>query len=430
MPYIDVTVQKTGYRTVQHSANHGYDPIPIHRPKFIFFEFVGLRPNIPHWIFFGNKLVTHFVNTSYSEADYTSASGGSVLKEPGDQFTNASAFPSSGSLTYSGPTAASGPINSDANGVLNGVFYLQSNTDYSWGINTDGHKFMAIDVSVPDKSKCKSYGTATFRGFGQYENYYTYTREEKYTYDETQQVWQEPANTTNNSPSSNPNTPNTKNDDGGNDKEMGWYQMDCALTGKTYNYHGDVSFGSHGWHMIKSGKATSLGVEGPKYGTATVETTNNLVAETHNEASNHADYGNAENSSSGEGSVLCSLLQRRGYLSEEVWRLDNAFGCMIIDKDSDIYDGYYAWAHPLVKWYERESVLSKIHFYTITLPLVYCWAKHIAHAMDPKNHKDNLIGRFLGWAGAPVCKAIGKFKNKNKKKNVSEDNVLLPEIVI
>jgi len=243
MPYIDVTVQKTGYKDVSHQANHGYDAIPIHRPKFIFFEFVGLRPNIPHWIFFGNKLVTQFINTSYSEADYTSASGSSPLKEPGDQFVNATAFPSAGGLTYSGATnggSPSTPITSDANGILNGVFYLQSSNDYQWTINTDGHKFMAIDISTPDKSKCKSYGTATFRGFGQYENYYTYTTQEAYQYSATEQVWQEPAPTTNNTPTSTPNTTNTKNDDGGKDKEMGWYQMDCALTGGTYNYHGDI----------------------------------------------------------------------------------------------------------------------------------------------------------------------------------------------
>lgn len=410
MPYIDVTVQKTGYKDVTHSANHGYDPIPIHRPKFIFFEFVGLRPNIPHWIFFGNKLVTQFVNTSYSEADYTSASGGSVLKEPGDQFTNASAFPSSGSLTYSGPTAASGPVNSDANGVLNGVFYLQSNTNYSWGINTDGHKFMAIDISVPDKTKCKSYGTATFRGFGQYENYYTYTAQEAYQYSAVEQVWQEPAVTTNNTPTSTPNTPNTKNDDGGKDKEMGWYQMDCALTGKTYNYHGDVSFGSHGWHMIKNNGATSLG-DG-KAGTAKIEQTTITIAETHTEAKKHKDYGNAENSSSGEGSVLCSLLYKRGYLSKEVWEQDEAFGNLV---GADVLNGYHSWALPMAAWIEKESLLSKIWFYAWVLPFTKCWAQHIAHKMDCRNHKDNKIGKLMLTLGIPLCKFIGKFKRKNNE---------------
>ena len=71
MPYVDVSVQQTGYQTTTHESVVGYDPIPVHRPKFIYFEFTGLRPNIPHWIFFGNKEVTRFVNTSYSESDFT-----------------------------------------------------------------------------------------------------------------------------------------------------------------------------------------------------------------------------------------------------------------------------------------------------------------------------------------------------------------------
>ena len=74
---------------------------------------------------------------------------------------------------------------------------------------------MAIDISSPNKAKCKSYGTAIFRGFGQYENYYQYSTTSSYTYTAIEQVWQEPevTPTTNSPPTTTPNTLFTKNDD-------------------------------------------------------------------------------------------------------------------------------------------------------------------------------------------------------------------------
>lgn len=183
MPY------ETRYRDIQKTGELGYDSIPLHRPKFIYFEFTGLRPNVPHWVFFGGIEVTKFCNTSYSKSDYESASRNSVLKEPGEQFTNATQFPTGGGLPYSGPTASGGPtapVYSDANGVLSGVFYLQSNTTYNWNLKIGGTELMVIDVSNANKDNAYSVGTGLFRGIGQYENYYNYTVQESY------EVWVEP----------------------------------------------------------------------------------------------------------------------------------------------------------------------------------------------------------------------------------------------
>lgn len=183
MPY------ETRYRDIQKTGELGYDNIPLHRPKFIYFEFTGLRPNVPHWVFFGGIEVTKFCNTSYSKADYESASRNSVLKEPGEQFINATEFPTGGGLPYSGPTSSggpTGPVYSDANGVLSGVFYLQSNTTYNWNLKIGGTELMVIDVSNANKDNAYSVGTGLFRGIGQYENYYNYTVQESY------EVWVEP----------------------------------------------------------------------------------------------------------------------------------------------------------------------------------------------------------------------------------------------
>ena len=70
MPYRQV--KRSGTRNVTKSRDIvkqdrlGYTEIAIHRPKIFFFEFQGMRPNIPHWIFYGNKQVTRYCNTIFS----------------------------------------------------------------------------------------------------------------------------------------------------------------------------------------------------------------------------------------------------------------------------------------------------------------------------------------------------------------------------
>jgi len=183
MPYVTQTKNVTKTRTL------GYDAIPIHRPKFIYFEFTGLRPDAPHWMFFGGIEITKFVNTSYTKANYEAAGRNSALKEPGERFVSATEFPSGGGLTYGGATAQGGssaPLYSDSNGILKGVFYLQSNTTYNWSINTDGHQLLATDVYTTDTTNALSVGSALFRGFGQYENYWQWTEQV------STQVWVNP----------------------------------------------------------------------------------------------------------------------------------------------------------------------------------------------------------------------------------------------
>ena len=97
MPY--KTVKKTGYKDVTKTRDVvkedrlGYTEIEIHRPKIIYFEFEGMRANTPHWIFFGNKEVTKYCNTSYTLSDYTTAARNSTIKEPGDNYVSETAFP-------------------------------------------------------------------------------------------------------------------------------------------------------------------------------------------------------------------------------------------------------------------------------------------------------------------------------------------------
>lgn len=147
----------------------GYSLIPICRPKFIFFEFAGLRPNTPHWLFFDGVDVTKWVNTSYTLDDYSSAARNSVLRTTGDEYVSSTSFP----VALGGPTAPTGPINSDATGTIEGVFYLQSNAQTSFP--TGKRELVAMDISVLNKSKCLSYAQAVYSAIGEYEIWTDYT---------------------------------------------------------------------------------------------------------------------------------------------------------------------------------------------------------------------------------------------------------------
>lgn len=178
----------TKTRDVEVTKELGTTAIKLHRPKFIYFEFTGLRPSAPHWIFFGKIEVTKFVNTSYSKTDITGAGRNSVLKEPGEKFIKSNQFPSGGGLPYGGPTAQGGstdPLFTNSNGILKGVFYLQSNSLYKWSLGPK-HELLAIDILSLKKRNAYSYATAYFKGKGEYENYWKGIEQETY------EVWEDP----------------------------------------------------------------------------------------------------------------------------------------------------------------------------------------------------------------------------------------------
>lgn len=208
MPYVTKyrNVTKEGTREVTEeryrtdTANLGYEEIPLHRPKIIYFEFQGLRPNIPHWIFFDGVQVTNYCNTSKTLSDITNAASDSPYREPGDQFINETGFPTD----LGGPTGT--PLYSDANGELSGLFYLQSNSTLNFNTSVDGLNFVAIDISVLDRDEALSYGAVKFYGVGQnqlwyeYQVAYDYTFTETYTYTEKEKykVYVPPAPAANN----------------------------------------------------------------------------------------------------------------------------------------------------------------------------------------------------------------------------------------
>ena len=223
MPY--VTKYREASKTVE--IDMGFDPIPIIRPNFVFFQFTGLRPSTPHWIFFDGVEVTHYINTDYSLSSFSSQSRNSVLRDPGDQFTHLNQFPPSLGGASNGGTAGT-PLNSDNQGTLEGCFYIQSNSTTSFP--TGNRSLTAIDLSVlnnASRDRALSLAQGEYKATAQYELF----AEIEELYQEQYEEWVDPPQPANNSSGSN-------NDKGGNVAH--YYYVDKA-TGNKYTVYGDYS---------------------------------------------------------------------------------------------------------------------------------------------------------------------------------------------
>ena len=362
--------------TQTYETDLGYETVAICKPKFVFFEMVGLRPSTPHWIFFDGIDVTKWVNTSYNLDSFNNAHINSKLRNPGDNYITATSFPAA----LGGPTNASGPVNTDANGTLSGAFYLQSNDTLSFKTGTK--KITAIDISVLDKAKALSYAEGEFVSTGLYEVYWEYSVTTNVPYDAPIYDWvtvPDPVRPANSS----------------NDNDRGSNQMSLYLGNDGFNY------------FVTADHANALG-----WGEAAISAgvTNNKGEKIKAKKDNSDAGSNANNSES----VLCNYIYELGYLDKDVWILDEQFGDIVASENPVVLEGYHAWAEPMIKWMNTGSILSKIYLHAWVIPFTRCWAQHIAHKMEPTKHKDNLAGRLMFNAGVPLCKFIGNYLTNTK----------------
>ena len=255
MPY--ETHYRTATRTLEQDL--GYDLISIIRPNFVFFQFVGMRPSTPHWIFFDGKDVTKWTNTSYTIDSFKSAARNDDFRNAGDKFITSTSFPS----TLGGPTNATGPLYSDSTGKLEGVFYIQSNASLSFSI---GKRTMtAIDISVLNKKDCLSYAEAEYTTIGDYQIYYEYQQE----YQEAYQVWVEPTPPANNNNNNNDNdhgSPTPVQRGGDNRQSSGFNTGNSNQTSRGYRADrapsGTNASGGGGGGNSNSGKGGNTGASG------------------------------------------------------------------------------------------------------------------------------------------------------------------------
>ena len=387
MPY----VTKERSVTEEREQFLGYDEIGSIRPQLCYFEFTGLRPSTPHWFFFDGVEVTKFINTSYTFTDYNDNDRNSTLRNPGDAYLNATAFPDQ----LGGPTASSGPINSDATGKLEGMFYIQSNATTSFPTGT--RILNVIDVSVLNKENSLSFAAAEYKAVGEYELYYKYD----YTYTETYEEWQDDP-----PPATKPASNGSSNNNDDNEAPTPLYSYRSGNTWynayteeKAAEYAGAAKKDPNAVELIDVNNITKGDVSGNPY-----------------KPMSHSSNDNNEDKGNDDISVLCNYIHRLGYLDKDILMLDNQFGDIVEREDPTLLEGYHAWAKPMIEWMDRGSLLSKIYLHAWVIPFTRSWAQHIAHKMEPETHRDNLIGRFMYNAGVPISRFIGNRLRNSKVK--------------
>ena len=361
------TVTKTAYRDAERVVEQdtGFETIAVCRPKFIFFKFLGLRPNTPHWIFFDDKKVTEYVNTSYSLDDYNSAPRGSQLREPGDSFIKATGFP----VSLGGSTGEF--VNTDNSGTLEGAFYLQSNSTLSFP--TGSHILTAIDISVLNLQDCLSFGQLTFVSTGVYDTFNQVKEiyQQQYSYQEDVFGY---VNV--------PNPPAQNNGGGGggggNKDENLLYSHYEPRTGTVTKFAGGITHEE----MMKQRRAT-----GGTFNAA---------------AKNGAD---GDGGTSQDKKIVCTAMNESygfGGFRNLVWL---AYSRKNLTKEHEV--GYHTIFLPLVDIaYKKNNKLVRV-----TLEHI---ARHrTADLRAEMNHgKRDKLGRFYRFFLEPLCYVVGKVKMK------------------
>lgn len=149
-------------KTKQVRKHLGYERVGLMRPKFVYFEFTGLKPDTPHWLFFDNMNINNYVNTDFTEEQFLAEPKGSSIRNPGEKYYSETAFPAD----KGGPTngGAGQPLTTTTSGTLSGYFFIQMNGTRRY--NTGTTVMTAIDISVPNKNAALSYAQTNFKSFG------------------------------------------------------------------------------------------------------------------------------------------------------------------------------------------------------------------------------------------------------------------------
>jgi predicted nucleic acid-binding Zn-ribbon protein len=114
--------------------------------------------------------------------------------------------------------------------------------------------------------------------------------------------------------------------------------------------------------------------------------------------------------------IICNMLYEQGFIPENIWAADEAFGEMMLKENRQVAMGYLMWAQSVVDYFTKNPQYSK-YLYVAVKP----WSEHMAHLMGVLPN-DNLIGKGLHFIGCQysllVYKSV-KLKRKYKKKKLS-----------
>lgn len=104
------------------------------------------------------------------------------------------------------------------------------------------------------------------------------------------------------------------------------------------------------------------------------------------------------------GTVICTELHKQGYMSDETYAKDSAYGKLLL---IETIVGYHFWAIPVVNLMKKYNIVT-----TMIKPFALSWAKHIA------GEKKSMFGYLCQFIGEPVCSMIGHYIIQARKERV------------
>jgi predicted SnoaL-like aldol condensation-catalyzing enzyme len=118
--------------------------------------------------------------------------------------------------------------------------------------------------------------------------------------------------------------------------------------------------------------------------------------------------GNTGSGSKKDKKIICDYFYRKGLLSKELWKADEAYGKELSRIEPDVMKGYHAWAIHYVHEMEKESLLGKLYFVWAKLWVPH-WAKYLAG-------EKTIRGKILHSIGKPICNLIGLLLTHKEKR--------------
>jgi hypothetical protein len=117
-------------------------------------------------------------------------------------------------------------------------------------------------------------------------------------------------------------------------------------------------------------------------------------------ADNSGDAGGGAGGGGGDGgSVICTEIRRRGWMSDELWRADEAFASRV---DADVIRGYHKFGKPIARAMRRSDTVARI----VSVPAL-AWAREMARKSGAPV-KGSRLGAAIMAVGLPICARLGK----------------------
>lgn len=128
------------------------------------------------------------------------------------------------------------------------------------------------------------------------------------------------------------------------------------------------------------------------------------------------DYIYSPISLSGPLTVICTELNRQGYLMGDILAADEEFGKIIRETQPEVMMGYHIWAAPIVSQMKKSKSFTKL-VWMFAKP----WATQMAYEMGAVK-KGSIFGKILMKFGIWMSRKVWEFKSK-KYPNLSQNHL-------